>query len=552
MVDNIIKQIKKNLTSKIEIIRKKQENIKMALDKEEKIDASIKSFLQKFHEEKTLNFDFLEEFMPYLIEHKIIEKNVNYRELLKTKEQFELYFPNRTFPHVEKKFNDLIKNLETFLNNRNFSRHKSITRERSNLEYEFLYCNKLLVIINKVLNNEIIYDEDISLLDKFSEIDENSRLQLYLYIVSNNYAVMQKKVINEKERQLKVTSKRKILEKRAEEISRKREVQNTQEPVIVDEFIDENLTERNTTDKEKDLLKKAEEIIAKTPISDEISLKVFEGLNEEEILEFLEDFQKPEEQLALVLKDIIIPKIKEGSLDNIEQLLNLYINKYEELTDETKKTIPYRLKSVNKSHMLELITKVEEMLKCYEEHKEEQDMLYMSGYYIKLKEIYKDFIFAISIDDFLNSSEEIEEFYKELQSAVVEVEKNSHLIKTALPQTNESSFDDTISATQLSQDFYGNQTKNFIIFPKGIDFSEQVDNDKTLNFAHKKKIFNGLKKISTDEEILTSSNHKIKDHDSKYEELRRYSGYDYRIIYRASRAEGLENFMEEKLMLFLH
>lgn len=538
MENDFLESIKLDFENKINDLRSKSEQLTSDFNQFVELNSKIEKFLEKYDSLKVFDFDLLDEFISYLPGNNIIKDDINYRQLYEIREDLKNNFLDR-LAEIDKIFEDLINKIKIYFSNYT-KEYKNKLRSKNKLDFELENYERIYELVSKIINKDLISEEEIKLLDKELDLNDSDRLKLYLYIVSNNADSLHLMVEKAKKKQN---------EKRTIDLLKNKDASDLKPEISEQIKTPENKDKKMQPTKAelgefkavefgedtKKLLVAAKQIIQENNATDNEFLSTLDGLLPEENIYFIDDFKNPEEKIAIILKEKILPSIEQetASEKDAKKLLSLYIDKYDEI--KKSKSISYKLQSVNKAFMLETIEKVENMLQFYEKHKIDPDIINLSGYYSILQERYNDFIYSIKDDDLFNSGL-YTDTYDDLIKAIDEIQ-----IRYDVQEK-----DKEVEAIQSNNDFYVG-ANNFIIFPDGVDFNEQIDEDKTLNDSYKKKILNGLRQLSTDESILSSSRHKIKDQDEKYAKLRSFKGKDYRIIYRVSRATGLEKFYGKKM-----
>lgn len=512
----MLEEINKKLTEILTNHQKELDEIESKFKKHEFTCESVNQILKKYKDSNIINFDLLDVIIDELSKQGLKFENINYRELYEIRQDLLSNFSDRT-ASIDSVFDDLMKKLNLYIMNQT-REYEKIRRSIYSCKSEIEKYKKIKKLISNIQSGEIITEEEVRFLDEISNsydfLDEYIE-ELYIIITKNNSYQMQKAMDNarEKARTRILDSKLKVEELKSVPTVNKIEVEN--KPKIVIEL----------TDKEKRLVRIAQDIIAENDISDKSFLTMIEGLNPYEILYFAGegDLKK---NIALVLNDIILPNINNGKVKDIEKLLLSYISKYD---------ICYKLSMLNKFDILSNVQNAEDIINEFDKLDKSQKLVY-SGYISNLSDQLKE-LKDIIYDDELFQSELFNSTYNNFLRSLNELEK----IKS----------DKSINLGNeyyAAKEFYNNGACNFIYFPEGINFSEIIDNDDMLQENHKKLVLSGLKKLTLDDNILTSSRHKIKDDDKeKYKKLRRFRQSDFRIVYMVSRAEGLEKVFGRKM-----
>lgn len=577
-MEELINKIKNEINQRISNLENNKDLIKKDLDVQNKLVDAVAIFIKNYEIDGTINLDILDEFSSYLKDLNIFDENKDYKELLEIKKDLEMTFPDKV-SLINNIFDNLIKDLKRITNNHTRV-YTSLTREKSRIEYSIEEEKKFLNIINKIENNKLIYQKDFEVLDNYINISDIERQQLYVLITTHNADIMNELISNEKKRQSKEKLKEvlKVKKQQKEDNSNVVTQENSNQETIESEqmnegpeqlenFAEVNQVENPTASNEenehaeesnehlvenigltnevKELLKKASKIIDENNISDAEFLKTLVGLSYDEMLHYITVHSDPASKIAAVLKHKIIPDIEKGNLKDTDIILTEYIEEYNKINENKK--IPVRLESINKAYILDTMNQAIEMLEFYNNNKNDTNVMSMEAYFQNLGQTLADIQFCITDDEMFNSTE-VDELYEMLKEEIKNIkdiyEKINNKNTKKVTMENETLVEnDDLSVVN---NFYDN-IENLIIFPDGIDFSQQIDEDETLSSIHKKKVLNCLKRLSVDDSILTSSDHKLKDPNSKYQKLRRYRGTDYRIIYRVSQAKGLKTYYNKNV-----
>lgn len=531
MVDSILEELKNTLQQRLYILKEKQKQLLDEINEYINLSNSIRSFLNNYTKTGEVDFNLLENSKIILSDLGFLDEKVNYKELQIIRDDMvknDCFFEEVS--SINNIFATLINKLKSFSNSY-VNEYKQKVRQKYEVESLIGNINEIFRIISKIENDEIIYEKDFLILDEMlQELKEEERAKLYTYIIINNADIFQKKIKLEKEKKAKERLKR-IRKKRTKEITEI--ISETEEENIEVSDVLETSNEKSyqLTDEEQDLVKKAQCIIDENDMPDDDFLKVMVGLNYYQMLDYIDDTKNPEQSIAMILSKEILPKIYDGTIKNIKEILELYISKYNKIIQE--KSISSRLLRLDKKYILDTIIEAENIIKYYELHKDDPNFVYALGYYSVLKNHLIDLKCSIEDDELIDM---IDESYILVLDDINEFKK---LVN------NESDKSDDL---QKAYDFYKGAS-NLIVFPDGINFSEQIDDDPSLNFSHKQKILKGLETLSKDTGILSSSRHKVKkigDNES-YKKLRSYRSTDYRIVYRVSEAKGLEKLYNKKI-----
>lgn len=546
MENSTLQSLKANLQKQIEICKSSYEKVLKEVEKVMLLHETIEKFMVLHSKTNDYNFDLfdnidLEELSKFKKNSDYTIQNIDYyKYLLEIKSELEKNnFGDRT-KDIDDELNKLIENLNLFLS-QYLKIYKTLILTKEKIKNELKSFEGQDKVIGKILNEELVTEEELTELEKL-DIDKEKLLEIVLFAVRNNLKLMKenieliqvqqsKKIIERKRKTNNKTQtfQKELSDEKVEELDTK-----TEELKPIKDI--ETISTSDLTISEKELIKTVKELIhSKTAVNNNKEfLQTLIGLSPEEILNYLDSYQNPEQKILIVLNDIIIPKIEKGEITNVKEILQLYLDKYNQLAD--RKKLPNRLASINKQYMQQVVEKAQGMLKSYESKTEvPRDLI---GYYSILSENLADFLTVIE-DDELFESTMLEEIYTQLEKSVVTIENLSKKIL------------DTSKDLTLTEELYDG-ANNFLIFPGEINFSKQIDDDDALDIHSNKKIFNGLKQLSVEEDLFTSSRHKVKDTNPKYQKLRRYKGTDYRIVYRSSRALGLEKIFGKKMnVIFL-
>lgn len=530
MLEEIIIEIKNKIDKILNDYQNELLKTESEFKKQEIVKEKINKILSEYSNSKVINFDLLDYVIKILSKKGVEFENINYKGLYDVRKELVVNFPDRV-SSIDSKFDNLINILKSYMM-RDVKEYQNLKREISKYTSEIDKYRKLKKVIDKVQIGNIISVEEIKLLDEISNFYYDSLEELYIFIVKNNFNQMQKAIDIEK-RKVKERALNEKLRKAREEAERVSSVNNDKEKASTKV----NVVEHVLNEEEKKLINNVQDIIRENDISDKTFLQLMTGENIMNILEFVDSIGDAKNNIALVLNDIILPLINSGEIKNVEEILNAYISKYELVKKEEellkrKYDIEYKLNSINRGDILLNYKKAQKIINT--ELEKSQIGKYF-GYLSTLTASLNALKFAI-YDDEIFGTELFESTYHELLERLKEVES----VTFDEPDDKKDEFLD-------SREFYNGAT-NLIFFPTGIDFSKQIDEDETLQQPHKKRVLHGLKKLSLDDNIFSSSRHKIKDDNiEKYKTLRRYKGTDYRIVYKVSRASGLEKIFGKKM-----
>jgi len=510
-VEDELKRIIESYNEKIAILTDEINKLQTDLLLMNNAYSITNAFIKEYELSHRFNFGILQDCKQYLIDQKIID-DINYKKLQFIKEELEVNFPEKV-SGINDNFEKLEHNLRIFL--RDYpKKYKLIIKEKTNIEYKIQKYQGILDIINKLLNGEIFSEDIYDVIDNMQGIEPEDKEEIYHYITIKGFEIIASLISDEKKKQNELTKKKIIIESRK---NNNRHQTRTINPEILAVPVNKPL-EHSTSETELKLLNQAQKIINENNVEDTSFIKTLIGLNCMEMLEYIDVFKAPEQKLAIILKEKVIPLLERGKLENSEMVLKSYISKYnliKELNTPEKK-----LENIGKSYMLQTITLAQEIIKNYENN---QNNVNLAGYYSCLKTALDDMYEAIKSNEICNSYY-LDEIWESLKKAVSDM-------SAALENGSMTGYED-------DKVLY-NGANNIIVFMDGIDLSKQIDDNKTLNSSHKKKVLNGLENMINDANILTSSNHHVKDTTKKYDCLRRYKAHDYRLVYRVSSAAGL-------------
>ena len=507
----MIEEINKRLDEILEKLQNELDALQTKFNEQTHINKVIGQVLNQYKSLKTIDFDLLEDIINTLSINGIKFENINYKELYQIKQDLLIDFSDRT-SSIDSLFDDLMKKLDLYVINQ--------TREYAKLRHDIAFNNseiekyrKSKKLTDKIQVGEIITEEEMKLLDEISDGFLSEYIEeLYILITKNNSYQMQK-VINKARKDAKDRAIK--LKMNNSKVNNRQEFRNEPTPITKEHIL---------SDKEKKLINIAQNIIMENDISDKSFLTMVDGLNPIEILSYVDDGDI-KKNIALVLNYVVLPLINSGKVGNIEKLLSGYIFKYD---------VRYKLDMLNRNDIMLNMQKAEDIINKFNELDNLHGSTYF-GYISVLIDAYNNLKDAIYDDELFNS-----ELFNFVYSEFLSILSNTESLELNI--SNDSN-DEPLNSTK----FYDGAT-NFIFFPEGIDFSEIIDDNSRLQGNHKNAVLNGLKKLSKDENILTSSNHKIKDANiERYRKLRRFKGNEYRIVYMVSKAEGLEKLFGRKM-----
>ncbi len=540
MLDEIIDEIKTKLQDLINESNKNLEIETLSFSKQEKLSKKVNEFLSFFDKNGKYDFDLLESFLDYFYDENIFLEKINYRELYQIRQELSNTFPDR-ISRIDDTFETLIEGLKKYTNSSVVKYKKTRKRIGAITEAKNKY-EKFLTILDKVINNEFLSENEIETLSELSNIlnqadmlNENL-VEIYKFIVENNYNIMKNIIMKNQQNLERERLSKKIEAKRASEENKnyKNKTQKSKPQ--------ENTTQNiELTENVKKLLSEAEKIIHSCDIGNKEYIELVEGCSISEMFDYIYDFNNAGDNIALILNDIVIPKVKDGSLENSEEVLRLCISKYDEF--QKKNDVDYKLSASGRMDIKQEMERANKLLSLYKDNMDKTEYRPLVGFYYDLENQLKDFKYAIIDDEIFNSSE----FSFLFQQLIAASDKLQSIIKS-LSYDSSQYYDVQTEAQKLSKKFYEDST-NLIIFPDEVNVSEQIDEDDSLNMEDKKRILKGLEMLSKDESIFVSSRHKIKDDNPKYSDLRSYRISDYRIVYRTSKADSLEKIFGKKVNL---
>lgn len=534
MVSNVINKVNSVMLKSADSLNLNIGEINEYIDYLKRVSSAIKEFLNEYERTGNFNFSILAGFENYLIENHIYKSGVDYNELVSIKLELDKNFPGRIFD-IDKELDDLLRKMPSVLRTSINEYRRYVTEKRMIMD-KIDELNKIKRVIKKIEDgHEILSSDEISLIERL-DINEEERLELYSHVVTNNSKLMLEILNRRKEADKKAA---KEAERRKREEARKRneakqaEQRNGVEPKPV-------MSEHSLSEQEKSLLNYARHIIKENDITDKSFLALVEGCTPLEIYEFLYDYGDAANNIALVLNDVIIPKINDRSLNNIEKVLHKYISTYSEI--KRNNSIPCRLKNANMQDVLEVMQKAENLIEYYNENEEELSKT-MIGYFNSLKNLLHDVEFSILDDEVFRTSLFLDTF-ADLKKAVDYIEK---LMNSNKKTNNDDELEEDV---YTAEDFY-KDSNSIIFFPTGVNLSEQVDTDGSLDLSDKKRVLVSLKKFCGKEKpyLGTTHSHHVSDHVNakQYKNLKSFKAGEYRIFYRVLSAPVLEKIYGKKL-----
>lgn len=535
MVSNVINKVNDSILKSSDSLNLNIGEINEYIDYLKGVSTAIKEFLNEYERTGNPNFSILVGFENYLIENHVYKSGVDYNELVSIKLELNKNFPGRIFD-IDKELDDLLRKmpsaLRTAINEyRRYVAEKRIAMDRID------ELNKIKWFIKKIEDRyDILGSDEISLIERL-DINDEERLELYSYVVTNNSKLMLEILNRRKEadkKAAKEAERRKLEEARKRNADDKQaEQRNNVEPKPV-------MSEHSLSEQEKSLLNYARHIIKENDITDKSFLALVEGCTPLEIYEFLYDYGDATNNIALVLNDVIIPKINDRSLNNIEKVLHKYISTYSEI--KRNNSIPCKLKNANMQDVLEVMQKAENLIEYYDENEEELSKT-MIGYFNSLKNLHHDVEFSI-LDDEVFATSLFLDIFSDLKEAVDYIEK---LMNSNKKTNNDDKLEEDI---YTAEDFYKG-SNSIIFFPPGVNISEQIDEDGSLEAVDKKRVLLSLKKFCNKEKAYLGDTHShhVSDHDNidLYRKLKSFRTEEYRIFYRVLSAPILEKIYGKKL-----
>ena len=526
MVSNIIDKVSSSMLKSADSLSLNIDEKNEYIDYLKRVSTAIKEFLNEYEKTKTLNFDILRGFENYLIENHVYKTGIDYTELLTIKAELNKTFPGRTFD-FDKEIDDLLKKMPSVLKTSINEYRRYVTEKRMAMD-RIDELNKIKRVIKKMeAGHDILSFDEINLIENL-DISDEERLELYSHVVNNNSKLMCEALSKRKE-EAKKRELEEVRKRKKENI--KPSVNKEPKPVI---------SEYSLSEKEKNLLNYARHIIKENDITDKSFLAAVEGCTPLEIYEFLYDYGDATNNIALVLNDVIIPKINDRTLSNIEEVLHKYVSSYSEI--KRNNNIPCKLKNANMGNILEVIQKAEDLIEYYNENEDELGKT-MIGYFNLLKQALHDVEFSVLDDDVFATSLFFDTF-TDLENSVNNIE---NLIKNFEKTTDES---DKSEEFYTAEDFYKG-SNSIIFFPPGVNLSEQIDEDGSLESVDKKRVLSSLKKFCNKEKAYLGAmhSHHVSDHDNidLYRKLKSFRTEEYRIFYRVLSAPILEKIYGKKL-----
>lgn len=535
MVSNVINKVNDSILKSSDSLNLNIDETNEYIDYLKRVSSAIKEFLNEYEKTGNFNFSMLVGFENYFIENHVYKSGVDYNELVSIKLELDKNFPGRIFD-IDKELDDLLRKMPSVLRTSINEYRRYVTEKRMAMD-RIDELNKIKRFIKKIEDGyDILSSNEISLIERL-DINEEERLELYSYVVTNNSKLMLEILNRRKEadkKAAKEAERRKLEEARKRNVEDKQaEQSNSVEPKPV-------MSEHSLSEQEKSLLNYARYIIKENDITDKSFLVAVEGCTPLEIYEFLYDYGDATNNIALVLNDVIIPKINDRSLNNIEEVLHKYVSTYSEI--KRNNSIPCKLKNANMQDVLEVMQKAENLIEYYKENEEELSKT-MIGYFNSLKNLLHDVEFSILDDEVFATSLFLDTF-ADLKEAVDYIEK----LMNSNKKTND---DDKLEEdVYTAEDFY-KDSNSIIFFPPGVNLSEQIDEDGSLESVDKKRVLLSLKKFCNKEKAYLGAmhSHHVSDHDNidLYKKLKSFRTEEYRIFYRVLSAPILEKIYGKKL-----
>ena len=547
MLNVIANEIKNKLDFSIKELEQRLNELNTSLLNLEEFKNNVAEVTSNYQTDKKIDFDFLNKCLEFMKEKEIINDDINYEVLYNIRDELKMDFPEK-IKDIEKIFDDLMQKLK------NYTMQLIVEYQRIKKEL-YIYGEKieiyknLKIVIDKVLNGNLVSEEELNLLDEIKFIYDKPYVELYILAVKNNYIKMNEAILNEKQR-IKQEMKSKTKPSTIKKTKRKKELDESK---VTDEVIEPKITDDLFDDQLKQLYKKAKTIISSHDLSNKEFLRFINGLDLLEVLDFIGDYGNELDNIALVLNDIILKAVDDGNYTDAKEIISLYLEEYEryekieedqlkQVKENSSQSIEEKLKNIeNGNNILNSIIDSEKLINTLESNKDYRfNELY--GYIIELKQLIKD-IKDLILDDELFDSDLLYEYVNDLNTKYNKLQSELNKINQKKIELDS----ETDEIDKKVRDFYEGAA-NIIVFPDNVDFSKQIDDDKRLRFEHKKRVLHGLEDLSKDEEILSSSRHKVKDDNiTRYKQLRSYKSPEYRIIYKVSRAEGLERIFKKKM-----
>lgn len=533
MVSNVINKVSSVMLKSADSLNLNIGEINEYIDYLKRVSSAIKEFLNEYERTGNFNFSILAGFENFLIENHVYKSGVDYNELVSIKLELNKNFPGRIFD-IDKELDDLLRKMPSVLRMSINEYRRYVTEKRIVMD-KIDELNKIKHVIKKIEDGyDILSSDEISLIERL-DINDEERLELYSHVVTNNSKLMLD-ILNRRKEVAKEAERRKLEEarKRNERDEAKQAEQiNRVEPKPV-------MSEHSLSEQEKSLLNYARNIIKENDITDKSFLALVEGCTPLEIYEFLYDYGDAANNIALVLNDVIIPKINDRSLNNIEEVLHKYISTYSEI--KRNNSIPCKLKNANMQDVLEVMQKAENLIEYYNKNEEELSKT-MIGYFNSLKNLLHDVEFSILDDEVFRTSLFLDTF-ADLKKAVDYIEK---LMNSNKKINNDDKLEEDV---YTAEDFY-KDSNSIIFFPPGVNLSEQIDEDGSLESVDKKRVLLSLKKFCNKEKAYLGDTHShhVSDHDNidLYRKLKSFRTEEYRIFYRVLSAPILEKIYGKKL-----
>lgn len=534
MVDSVINEVNDSILKSSDSLSSYIDEINEYIDYLKRVSSSIKEFLNEYERTGNFNFSILAGFENFLIENHVYKSGVDYNELVSIKLELNKNFPGRIFD-IDKELDDLLRKMPSVLRTSINEYRRYVTEKRMTMD-KIDELNKIKRVIKKIEDGyDILSSDEISLIERL-DINEEERLELYSHVVTNNSKLMLEILNRRKEadkKAAKESERRKREEARKRDEAKQAEQRNRIEPKPV-------MSEHSLSEQEKSLLNYARHIIKENDITDKSFLVAVEGCAPLEIYEFLYDYGDAANNIALVLNDVIIPKINDRSLNNIEEVLHKYISTYSEI--KRNNSIPCKLKNANMQDVLEVMQKAENLIEYYNENEDELSKT-MIGYFNSLKNLLHDVEFSILDDEVFATSLFLDTF-ADLKKTVDYIEK---LMNSNKKTNNDDKLEEDV---YTAEDFYKG-SNSIIFFPPGVNLSEQIDEDGSLESVDKKRVLLSLKKFCNKEKAYLGAmhSHHVSDHDNidLYRKLKSFRTEEYRIFYRVLSAPILEKIYGKKL-----
>jgi len=538
-VINLLNDLANDIISKIDIVINELEiklnELSKELDILDNFRTNTAGIINDYSKTQTIDLPVLNECLMYLRDKGKITDSIDYEKFYSIRNELSVDFPEKT-KEIEKKFENLMQQLNSYVM-KSIVDYQKIRKNMQLVNEKYDLYKKLKTIITKITNGQLVTDEEINLLDEIRYFYDKSYIELYALAVKNNYIRMNEVIFSEKNRikhEMKSNVKSRVKTRRKKKDKPKETIE---EVTIKEDLFDEEL---------KQLYKRAKQIVSSHDISNKEFLALVDGLDALEMIDYISDFGDELDNIALILNDVILKAIDEKNYEDAKEIISLYLEEYErcrqieeqiqteQTIEDSYETIKRKLSKIkNGDTIFNNLSEIEEFIKEIEEDRD-NNFYNMYGYIMELKQLISDIKDLILDDELLDSdllyeyADDLANKYRNLQNQLNENNKE------------ENNIDEEDTYEKQVSNFYDGAC-NLIVFLDNVDFSKQIDDDKRLKFEHKKRVLHGLEDLSKDEEILSSSRHKVKDYDvNRYRQLRSYKSPEYRIIYKVSRAEGLE------------